>query len=82
MVPDFSPDDSRYHDGVKCGSFSDVLLDGEPIQYTHGVFDGPEGWVLYAGFPTERVHSCPNDPGEVCVEPRFGRVEVGHTCRP
>ena len=93
MVPDCDRADPRYHDGAKCGSatFGVVLINGAPISYTLGVFEGPEGWVLFPGATTDAVHLCPNcttyseyqgyqviDHHEVCVEPRFGRVEIHH----
>jgi hypothetical protein len=100
MVPDFSRDDPHYHDGQKCANgWLAVTVNGEPIAYTIGMYEGAEGWVLYAGYPAENVHPCPNHftyltttQGEpylpigawdhICVEPRFGRVEVDHICQP
>jgi hypothetical protein len=88
MVPDFSRDDPRYHDGTKCRTADGrrplnwiVSIDGVTLGYTSGVFEGREGWALYAGEPDRAVliHHCPNsrDCG-VCVEPRFGVITVEH----
>jgi hypothetical protein len=89
MVPDFDRADPRYHEGEKCGSILNVTLDGQEISYTRGIFEGREGWVLFAGADTESVHHCPTcttrtDEGfiaryEVCVEPLFGVVTVEHS---
>lgn len=61
MVPDFSRDDPRYHDGVKCGAPLQATVDGVVPGYHRGVLEGPEGWVLLAceGFNTALVHECP-----------------------
>jgi hypothetical protein len=86
MVPDFTRDDPRYHDGEKCGRDVQPLINGAATGYTCGMYDGPEGWVLSASerLDVTLVHICPNcydeESGEVipntCLEPLFGRVEV------
>lgn len=92
MVPDFSRDDPRYHDGEKSGHDWAALVDGVDVGYTRGVFEGSEGWALVAGpgYDIERVHHCPNcttyrvlddgyevfDEHQVCVEPCFGVVTI------
>jgi len=93
MVPDFSRDDTRYHDGEKCGVTLNATVDGVSLGYHTGVFEGPDGWVLLVseGFDLEQAHYCPtctplDDEGFVirtsslCVTPRFGRVVVTHDC--
>ena len=82
LVPDFDRADPRYHGYPKChgSDWGTVLLDGEPIAYTSGVFEGPDGWVLFAGLPGNDVHTCPCDGGGACVEPRFGHVGMRHGC--
>src|SRR4051812_44619555 len=82
MVPDFDRADPRYHDGEKCPRYrwGAVLPDGAEPGFTKGVFEGAEGWVLYAlGGPgdTDAMHQCPCK-ASVCVEPRFGVVTVEH----
>ncbi len=84
MVPDFSRDDPRYHDGQNCrdeehGFSAYAFVDGVDAHYFTSAFEGTEGWVLHAGYreQTGQIHGCPCDGG-VCVEPRFGRVEVRH----
>jgi hypothetical protein len=94
MVPDFSKDDPRYHDRDKCGVGFIARLDGADLGYTRGVFEADEGWALLCAqgtYDADLVHDCPNcttrgadegwiDHHEVCIEPRFGKVEVIHDC--
>jgi hypothetical protein len=80
MVPDFDPADERYHQWGKCGPLTLVTLDGVVQSYSVGVFEGPDGWVLFAGATMQDTHMCPSHPDTLCVEPRFGRVEVVHEC--
>lgn len=90
MVPDFSHDDPRYCDGAKCrdaghGGICYAFVDGVDVHYCLAAFEGPEGWALHAGDRgrTDLIHLCPcGDPDRdaaVCVEPRFGRVEIRHS---
>lgn len=84
MVPDFDRDDARYHD-TNCGVNFRATIDGADAGYTKGCFEGPDGWVLFVGATLEDVHHCrcqgDLDRGnELCVEPRFGYVEVIHDC--
>jgi hypothetical protein len=94
MVPDFDPADSRYHnrsDLKKCASTFSVLVDGAAVGCTQGAFEGAEGWALSAGAEVGDIHECPActtytmvrgdrviEHLAVCVEPRFGHVEVHH----
>ena len=88
MVPDFTRDDPRYHDGNKCQSGFCVLIDGSDVRYTCGAFEGPEGWARFAGASAVDIHECPTcttrdaagfiEHWETCVEPRFGFVVVQH----
>lgn len=93
MVPSFSPDDGRYHRYERCGVTFRAFVDGADPGYTQGVYEGPEGWVLFCGATTEEIHDCPNcttyhevdgyrvaDHREICVVPIFGAVEVRHDC--
>lgn len=91
MVPDFTRDDPRYHDGDKCGHDVRPTINGAETGYTSGMYDGNEGWVLSASeqLDTTLVHTCPNCYDEetgtgllnACLTPLFGRVEV-QGCRP
>jgi hypothetical protein len=81
MVPDFTRDDPRYHDGEKCLHLVYALLDGADPGYTTGIFEGPDGWVLSVddGYDTSTVHQCSCGEG-TCAVPRFGNVEARHHC--
>lgn len=79
MVPDFDRADPRYHDGEKCGPLVRVSLDGAEMTYAGGIFEGQEGWLLFAGAAVDDLHQCPCG-ADVCVETRFGRAEVAHGC--
>jgi hypothetical protein len=73
MVPDFSKDDPRHN--------VHAFISGIEISYTRGIFEGREGWVLYAGDnKADEIHPCPCSRASVCVEPRFGGVTVLHDC--
>lgn len=80
MVPDFDRADPRYHDSEKCGHLAHgpAMVNGAPVSYTDGVFEGAEGWALFAGATVDDVHSCScTDAWEHhCAEPRFGHVEI------
>lgn len=84
MVPDFSRDDPRYHDGGKCvHRILRVTVNGAEPGYTQGAFEGPEGWVLFVGANAGEVHPCAcfnreTGQGTTCQEPRFGVVTVEH----
>lgn len=95
MVPSYSEDDERYHDGKVCGVTYTYTFDGSPGGYCTGAFEGPDGWILYAGARPEDVHVCPTccpdnlelrdargplAHSDVCIEPRFGSVVVIHGC--
>lgn len=91
MVPDFDPADSRYHAyPTKCGTTLRATVNGVEPGYHKGVFEGEDGWVLFAGATTDEIHTCPNCTTRdadgflightVCVEPRFGHVAVIHDC--
>jgi hypothetical protein len=89
MVPDFDKDDPRYHDSQKCAnhrSHGPAVVNGAPVSYTRGVFEGTEGWALFCGATSGDVHSCPTcEPDgrlqHICVEPRFGCVEIACPAR-
>jgi hypothetical protein len=89
MVPDFDRADPRYHGLEKCGlglAHGPAIVDGSPVAYTSGVFEAAEGWALFCGATIDDVHSCPTcDPNgrlaSICVEPRFGRVEIACPAR-
>jgi hypothetical protein len=96
MVPDFSRDDPRYHDYHKCGVAFTATVDGIAAGYTHGVFEGPEGWALVCAADSniESVHDCPPCSGplpddgsgypgyqhSICLTPAFGVIVVTHGC--
>lgn len=83
MVPDFDRADPRYHGAPKClpgRSHGPAMVDGAPVSYTNGVFEGPEGWALFAGATDEDVHRCACGAWS-CVEPRFGHVEIACPAR-
>jgi hypothetical protein len=80
MVPDFDADDPRYHKSGKCShsySHGPAMVDGIPVSYTNGVFEGPEGWALFAGATTADIHKCACGTWS-CVEPRFGHARGEH----
>lgn len=84
MVPDFRKDDPRYHDGEKCRTGRDfaqihrVTLNGAELAWTHGHFEGTEGWALFIGEAINLAHPCSCVNGGVCVEPCFGVVASEH----
>lgn len=81
MVPDFDPADSRYHRygyGAACRSAFRVLVNGSDVSYTRSAFEGVEGWTLFAGATADDIHPCTCASDEICVEPRFGSVEIRH----
>lgn len=61
IVPDFDKADPRYHGAETCGTVvhGPAMVDGVPVSYTQGVFEGLEGWALFVGVTAADVHPCP-----------------------
>lgn len=54
----------------------EVTVDGISPGYTKGVYEGSDGWILFAGKDVDEIHTCCGD--NVCLQLRYGNVKVIH----